>query len=298
MADFAYVRNLASDAANQLTVLKFNCRGTPRWNKHLRSTLNIFREVANQEAGEADLTLRNITALYDELKRHWHLIFGDPFDTARMYTQMSTFEEFLRAKLLEDYTEKRPPLVHRHILLLGKCKGDLEDRERAAKELSKPLADLDDFYRHSVDLAVQELGLDPDHVQSKFRTAAGRQGEPGSDIKPLIDHCDWTRLAEVLVKDRMMAENLFRTLGDDPKLYDKVISGINRTQKRYFDSLANPSRFVISARAGALAAKATNAEKEEAICLLPPPYTDSSSDANLESGPSHQTHDEKRTAAY
>jgi hypothetical protein len=215
-----------------------------------------------------------------------------------MYTQMSTFEEFLRSKLLENYTEKRPPSVHPHILLLGKCKGNLEDRERAAKELSEPLANLDNFYRQSVDLAIQELGLDPDHVQNKFRTEAGREGETGSDIKLLIDHCDWTRLAEVLVKDRMMAGNLFRTLGDDQKLYDKVISGINRTQKRYFDSLVNPSRFVISARAGALAAKAANAEKAEASCLLPPPYTDSSSDANLESGPSHQSLDEKRTAEY
>jgi hypothetical protein len=298
MADFAYVRNLASNAANQLTILRVNCRGTPRWNKHLQSTLNIFQEIADQEAGDADLTHRNITALYDELKSHWNLIFGDPFDTARMYTQMSIFKEFLRSKFLEDYTEKRPPLAHPHILLLGKCKGNLEDRERAAKELSEPLANLDDFYRQSVDLAVQELGLDPDHVQSKFRAAAGREGEPGSDIKPLIDHCDWTRLAEVLVKDRMMAGKLFRTLDDDQKLCDKVISGINRTQKRYFDSLANPSRFVISARAGALAAKAVNAEKAEASCLLPPPYTDSSSNANLESGPSYQTLDEKRTAEY
>lgn len=294
MDDFESVRKLALDAAEQLNLLRAPCRGTPRWNKHLRSTITIFRQIVLQEAGDVDSTYRHIDALCDELKNHWNVIFGDPFEAGRMYKQISTFEEFLRSKLLEDYTEKRAPLVHPHILVLGKCKGSLEDRERAAKELSKPLAKLDEFYSDSVDLAIQELGIDPDHVESKFRNAAGRQGEPGSDIKPLIDHCDWARLAEVLVKDRMMAGIL---LGDQ-RLYDKVISSIDRTQKRYFDSLVNPSRFVISARAGALAAKAANAKKAEARCLLPPPYTDSSSDANMESGPSHQTLDEKKTAEY
>lgn len=295
MAEFAYAQRLASDAATQLAFLRLNCRGTPRWNKHLQSTFTIFQEIANQEAGDAEITHRNIAALYDELKSHWDLIFGDPFNTGRMYMQISIFQEFLRSKLLGDYAEKRSPRAYGQVLMLGKCKGNLEDRKRAAKELSKPLANLDDFYCKSVDLAIRELELDPDHVQSKFRNAAEREGEPGSDIQPLIDHCDWTRLAEVLVKDRMMAGKLFR---DDQKLYDKVINGINHTQKRYFDSLVNPSRFVISARAGVLAAKAVNAEKAEASSLLPPPYTDSSSKADVESGPSHQVHDEKRDAEH
>ena len=294
MADYQYVRKIVSDAVHQLTVLRANCPGTPRWDRHLRSTLTICQGFAAQETGDADLTRSNLEALFDELKKHWDLISGDPFDAARMYTQMAIFEEFLRSQLLEDYTDKRPPLVHPHVILLGKCKGNLKDRERVAKDLSKPLANLDEFYRDSVDLAVQELGLDPDHVQSKFRNAAGREGEPGSDIKPLIDHCNWTRLAEVLVKDRMMAGNLFRTSDNAQKSYDKVISGINRTQKRYFDSLVNPSRFVLSSRAGALAAKSANAVKAETTRLLPPPYTD----AKLEKGPSHQTLDEKRNTEY
>ena len=215
--------------------------------------------------------------------------------------QMSIINEFLRSKLSEDYTEKPVEPVQSHIVVLGKCKGDLKDREQAAKLLSKPLADLDGFYRDSVDLAVQELELDPDHVQSKFRTAAEREGEPGSDIEPLIDHCHWTRLAEARVKDRMMAEHLFEMAGDDQKLYEQVIKGIDHIAKRYFDSLVSPSRFVISARAGGLAvkaAKAASAEKWEATCLLPPPYTDSSSDADMESGLSRQRLNEKSVAAH
>jgi hypothetical protein len=208
---------------------------------------------------------------------------------------MTIFQDFLHSRLLGDYTDKQPSSLHGHILMLGKCKGNLEDRKWAAKELSKPLDNLDVYYSQAVDLAVRELELDPEHVQTKIRVAAERKGEPGSDIQRLTDHCDWTRLAEALVKDRMMAGKLFR---DDRKSYDKVIRGINHIQRRYFDSLTNLSLFVISPRAGALTAKAVNAEEAKASCLLPPPYTESSSTANLESGFSHQMLDEKRAAKY
>ena len=95
---------------------------------------------------------------------------------------MSTLEKFLRSNLLTNDTTKQLPKVHKHIMLLGRCKGDLQDRERAAKELNMSLACLEEFYRDSVDLAVQELILDPDHVKSKIRAATAEEDGRESDI--------------------------------------------------------------------------------------------------------------------
>ena len=93
-----------------------------------------------------------------------------------------------------------------------------------------------------------------------------------------------------------MAEKLFSPSSDSEKLYGKLTGGINWIQGRYFDEFVSPSRFVTSAHAGALAAKAANAEKGGASCELPPPYSDTNHNANLESGPSNQRLDEKGTS--
>lgn len=100
-----------------------------------------------------------------------------------------------------------------------------------------------------------------------------------------------------------MTGNLFRTRGDNRKLYDKVISDIEYTQKQYSYSLKNPSRFMISTRAGALPANAADAEKATAVysstCSIRlTTYVDSNSDANLELSPNYQKLDEEKTAKY
>jgi hypothetical protein len=84
MCDLESERRFAMDAAGTLAFLRLNCgRGTPRWNKHLHATFTILQAMANQEAGDADLAHQNITALCDELKSHWDLIFRDPFVAGR-----------------------------------------------------------------------------------------------------------------------------------------------------------------------------------------------------------------------
>ena len=100
MADSKYAHGLASDGADQLTVLSVNCRDTPHMRKHLQTTFSIFRKLANHESSDADLTLKQIKALYDELNNHWRVqrkpfkIVNGPLRSLKM--SLASLEEFIR----------------------------------------------------------------------------------------------------------------------------------------------------------------------------------------------------------
>ena len=102
--------------------------------------------------------------------------------------------------------------------------------------------------RGRVTSVLHEMMLDQDHVRRKLQAAA-------------------------LVKNRILVERLF-ALPDEEKTGKKIIHGIDRVQRKYFDTLTSPSRFVISARAGALSTKAAKEETSSPFMGAPPPDSD------------------------
>lgn len=121
--------------------------------------------------------------------------------------------------------------------------------------------------------------LDRAHVENKMRAALARDGQPGSDIQPLIDRCDWSSLATTLKKDQLLVTDLLSEVEDSQK---KVQRGIKRIQKKYFRELHGPSSFVISKCASkktlqlarVSTAGLTLAPVAPAPAPPPPPYAD------------------------
>ena len=250
---------------------------TPRFTAQLESTINIYRETLKIESTDLRETIQNIHALMDALQAYWAKLFPD-FDSATLlYSRMSLQRQFLERKLLEDYLENMPYIVSPELVWLARSQGNPADRERAAETLKIEFDGMDNFYHERVTSVLHEMMLDQDHVRCKLQTAAARDGQPGSDIQPLIDSCQWTALASALVKDRILVERLF-VLPDEERTAKKIIHGIDRVQKKYFDNLTSPSRFVISARAGALSVKAAKEATRSPSLGAPPPYSDLADD--------------------
>ena len=246
---------------------------TPRLRKHLQSAILIYCETANQQTLDLSKSVENLEEVRVGVEDHWSQILGQVSITARVYEQKTLFEDFLRGKLLEDY-RRIPYVVNEKIVWLGRFHGSLEDRTQAAHEIGTQVDRLPDIYRRRVTFIVEELMLNQAHVESKMRAAAGRRGQPGSDVQPLIDRCEWANLAAVLVKDQMLTTQIFGK-GDDTGA--KVLNGIGRIQKRYFRELINPSRFVISKYASTLSIKSESGIAEGTLhhsVTAPPPYSD------------------------
>jgi len=245
---------------------------TPRLREHLQSAILIYCETANQQTLDLSESVDNLEKVRVGVEDHWSQILGQLSITARVYEQKTVFEVFLRGKLLEDY-RRVPYVIDAKIVWLGRCKGSLEDRIRAAHEIGTQLDQLHDIYRRRVTFILEELMFNQAHVESKMRAAVTRGGKPGSDVQPLIDRCEWANLAAVLVKDQMLTTQIFGK-GDDTG--GKVLNGISRIQKRYFRELINPSRFVISKYASTLSIKSASGIEGALhhFATAPPPYSD------------------------
>lgn len=108
--------------------------------------------------------------------------------------------------------------------------------------------------------------------QANLRAAAVRNGQPASDIQPLIDRCERAALASVLVKGRILVDQLIAKLD----LYDtrkRLHRSIDRVQEKYFVTLISPERFIISSWAGALSAKMAKQTSTAPSGGAPPPYS-------------------------
>lgn len=255
-------------------VLIATCKLTPRLQKQIQSTINTYHQTANQPNLDVIEWGKSLLALRDLIEDHWKQIYGDSSNTACLFGHIVLFRIFLQYKLLEDYAGT-PYVVNKNIVCLGRCKGELEDRKRAARELSTQVDHLDNVYQQRVVLVLDELMIDRAHVESKMHAALARDGQPGSDIQILIDHCDWANLATVLRKDQLLTTELF-SKGDHTER--KIQRGISRIQRKYFRELISSSEFVTSTFANNLAIRSvkhgTTESASNHLTLAPPPYSD------------------------
>lgn len=108
-------------------------------------------------------------------------------------------------------------MADRKIVCLARCKGTEEDRNEAARELHKDIADLDEMYQGRAVTVFEELTYDRSHVEIRIAAVAARDGKPGNDVHALIDACRWAALAQILVKDKVLAQQLSQTENFLPK---------------------------------------------------------------------------------
>jgi hypothetical protein len=249
------IRKILHDRVVRFEVFQMAGPTTPRFAAQLESTINIYRETAKLDSADIRETTNNIEALMDDLMEHWAKVFPSFDEAAMFYRRMSAYRYFLQEKLREDYLKKKPHIVSQEIVWLARSQGEPADRERAVEMFKMRPDKLDEHYQKRVSLVLHEMMVDSAHVEQKFRAAAARDGRPGSDIQPLIDNCQWPELAGMLVKDRVLTVQMPGSILFDEKMKRNILRGIDRVQKRYFDSITSPSIFVISARAGALSAR-------------------------------------------
>lgn len=270
LTDWQKRQHVCREAGTMVADLKrlaVNVPGTPRWNKIFERNLKLLDEIARQNPrGDLATNTDKMSAIRDELVAHWKTIHGDPFHTADLFAKMEDFHNFLRAQLASTYTDALVTLTPPLIQALGKCHGTREDRTWATSVLA-PLAidrsavrvrtlgvtlekDPLSLYHRITDFALQEMCLDPRHVQAKFIAAAARPSV-ASDIERLIQERMWASLADSLIGDREMAEALFWDEISRPTEYAEIVAGIDRLRMLYFDELKSVVDFRISAYAEA-----------------------------------------------
>lgn len=240
-----------ADKTTSWQILIDTCNLTPRIEQEMQSTIRFYQETAKRQYLDLVESRQTLLALSDAIEDHWRQIYGSPSKAACLQKHLHLFREFLRSKLLEDYVGT-PCSVNKEIVRLGRSKGGMDDRERAAREFGAEVDDADDAYQQRGIYVLDELMLDRAYVESKMRAAAARDGQPGSDVQPLIDRCDWRSLAAVLQKDQLLIMQLFEEGADKEK---KVQRGLSKIRKKYFRELNSESSFVLSKYASKIEVK-------------------------------------------
>lgn len=249
----------------------------PRFTAQLDSTIKIYGEMMKIEPPNLRETTQHLHALMNDLQDYWTKLFPDFESATRLYYRISVQRQFLRCKLLEDYLNDMPYVLDPELQWLARSQGDSTEREQAAKFFGIKPEGIENFYEQNLVSVLQEMLLDPDHVGRKLQAAAARNGQPGSGIQPLIDRCEWAALASTLVKDRILVDRLIpKTDFSDTR--KEISDGIDRVQKKYFDTLISPDRFVISSRARSLSAKAVKWAENSPPIGAPLRYSDSVDD--------------------
>ena len=269
-----YLHQYIEYTVSDWRTLLINYPLTPKLREQIISGINVYLETSKEQTSKVEATIDHLDAIKSTIESRWKMLFTNMGFLARLLQQIGIFQEFLKFKLLEDYGKDKPYTVDERVICLGRFKGGLSDRERAAQEVGVRQDELDDLYEERVVFVLKELMFDRAHVESKMRTALARDGQPGSDVQPMIDRHDWASLAATLLKDEVLAIRLFQ---QDNDLGKKVQRGIKRTREKYFSELVNPNNFVISKSANLLMAKVPRSVVGETIldhpAGPPPPYS-------------------------
>jgi hypothetical protein len=222
---------------------------TPLLREQIRHALALHREALQHRNG--DPYLEDLDDLHDRLMAHWTEVYGNLVSRAYLLQDIILFQQFLTAKLLEDYTNE-PWTVNKWVLNQAKCV-----IEQGDDAMAKDGSVVDTMYQVHVVFPLEEMMLNRDHVENKLRAAAIGQAHSGSDIQPLIDRRDWLNLAMVLTNDRDLALKLLegqRAGLFDAKTYERILQGIDQIKGKYFTELLDSSTFTLSTHAREMSA--------------------------------------------
>ncbi|KAF8852989.1 hypothetical protein BDZ45DRAFT_93033 [Acephala macrosclerotiorum] len=227
---------------------------TPLLREQIRHAIALHREALQHPNG--DPYLKDLDDLHEQLAGHWTKVFGDLISRAYLLKDIIMFQQFLVAKLLEDYTNE-PYTVDKWALNQAKRIIEQEDHARV-----KDGSVVDTMYQVHVVFPLEEMMLSRDHVENKLRAAAIRQEHSGSDIQPLIDRRDWSNLAAALANDRHLVLKLFGGPSSDANIFDaktyqRILHGIDEIKGEYFSELSDPSTYTISTYAREISAEQT-----------------------------------------
>jgi hypothetical protein len=161
------------------------------------------------------------------------------------------FHQFLVGKLLEDLANE-PYTINQWILDQAKC---IIEQEGA-----KDGSNMSTAYPVHVIYSLEEMMLSKDYGENKLRAVVAGQGRQGSNIQPLINRHNWSKLATALTNDRDLAQKLFlqqpfKASIFDANTYKRILKSIDEIEGKYFATLSDPSTFTISPHAREISAR-------------------------------------------
>lgn len=209
---------------------------TPLHRQQLESAVSLCHKALY--APKLGPYLKDLDAQQERLNEHWVKFYGEWYMATLGRTNMRVVQGFLEDKLREDYLS-RPHKAHWRILELAEHVTKRDDKQ------------YDDY----VSWPCRELFLNEQHVARKFYHVFERKGQPGNDVQPFIEGCDWTALASALVYDREIADRLLDTSAISKDVHGNILQSINRIQRKHYTELNSPEVFVVSAHARKLSDK-------------------------------------------
>jgi len=215
---------------------------TPLLQDELRHAITLHAEAV--DSPDFHKLIPDLNTIHAQIEEHWARVYADMLTTASLLWDINMFERFLQSKLLEDYLNE-PFEITGRILTLAEYTVK-QDKSCVAGPTGADNTTSDEQYRNHVIFPLEESKLDRAHVENKLRAVAARRGRPGSDIQPLIDACDWTKLAAALTSDRDIVTKLTQRSATFAEASEKILAGINRVQNKYFTSLSGPSTFTLA----------------------------------------------------
>lgn len=183
---------------------------------------------------------------------HWGDINGNLEDYAQLTAHMSLFLITLASQLANDYSgtpsssgTENAAWEHRRVELIRKHRDPGSESDSESSE--------EGLYQDTVVSPVEELMLDLGHVEDRLIVAAEESKSPSS-IHDYIEQCDWSSVANALVRDRELALSILKAekeLSTRPESFcgdagTKVLQGISDIKVKYFADLSSPTDFTLS----------------------------------------------------
>jgi hypothetical protein len=223
---------------------------TPLFHKELLDATKEHEEMLQRpdpspsERQRALQHLGHLDSIDEQLSEHWKVLHtGLVFRTA-LFANLIGYQGFLATSILLDYTGHSPQEAGLESWVSGKIETLNDYRKTGNSDHNTKM------YQQTVAIPIKELMLDQDHVERRIRIAAAEPYATG-EIYRLIDKCDWSTLAMMLVNDRELAVTLYGQKPLDPNSYNEnvaknVLRKMDEIKDRYFAELLSPSTYAIS----------------------------------------------------
>lgn len=256
---------------------------TPLLHKRLLDAIKQHEEMlqrpdlTTQEQESAHRHLGHLDILDAQVSHHWKSLHSDVVSRTALFANIIGYQGFLARSILFDYAG----LSQREIGLDSWLSGKIETLDLHQKALGESKKDSDiKLYHQMITTPIKELMLDQGHVERRTRIATAEPYSTG-EIYRLIDECDWSILALMLIRDGELAITLFSQKPLDPGSYDDgiakaVFRKMDEIRDRYFTELQTPSSYTTSKHA-----QDRSARKEAGLPLAPGPSRHSEGDRVL-----------------
>lgn len=247
---------------------------TPLLLREMRHAIEIHSEALEQP----DLTtntelLRDLDNAHDRVSEHWCKLHENYMTSSSLLAYIALHQRFLTHFLVDEYTST-PALRDAGSTNVHDWACDMASLIQAHSTADSDSNDSDLEYQRSIVSPLQEMGLNEAHVEEKIRAlAAVPRGQSCDYVRRLIRQCDWQKLAEVVLKDRDLAIDLFEPRPIVESAFNErtrsiIMKSIDNTIEKYSTDLCSPTKYTLSKHAIAASTTHSSADSSDDLITL------------------------------